>query len=102
MVSVHRVPQMQGVGYADVLLYFKCPTIKQMRYPVNAYESLAKEWLYERKVRCERQTLRVADCRRGFLTGIGTGALCVASSGRLFAASVDNKEPAAVLESRQS
>jgi xanthine dehydrogenase YagT iron-sulfur-binding subunit len=37
--------------------------------------------------------------RRGFLTGMGTGALCVASSGRLFAASGDNKEPAAVLES---
>jgi len=37
--------------------------------------------------------------RRGFLTGMGAGALCVASSGRLFAASGDNKEPAAVLES---
>ena len=28
---------MQGVGCADVLLYFKCPTTKQMRCPVNAY-----------------------------------------------------------------
>ena len=28
---------MQGVGRADVLLYFKCPTTKQMRCPVNAY-----------------------------------------------------------------
>ncbi|MEN8806303.1 MAG: hypothetical protein ABF291_02420, partial [Desulfobacterales bacterium] len=26
-----------GVGRADVLLYFKCPTTKQMRCPVNAY-----------------------------------------------------------------
>ncbi|MGW8186953.1 MAG: hypothetical protein ACWGNK_06795, partial [Desulfobacterales bacterium] len=24
IVSVYVVPQMQGVGYADVLLYFKC------------------------------------------------------------------------------
>jgi len=38
MVSVYRVPQMQGVGCADVLLYFKCPTTMQMRCPVNAYE----------------------------------------------------------------
>jgi hypothetical protein len=38
MVSVYRVPQMQGVGCADVLLYFKCPTTMQMRYPVNAYQ----------------------------------------------------------------
>ena len=37
IVSVYRVPQMQGVGHADVLLYFKCPTTKQMRCPVNAY-----------------------------------------------------------------
>jgi hypothetical protein len=36
--SVYRVPQMQGVGRADVLLYFKCPTTKQMRCPVNAYD----------------------------------------------------------------
>ena len=28
---------MQGVGCADVLLYFKCPTTKQMRCPVNTY-----------------------------------------------------------------
>ena len=28
---------MQGVGRADVLLYFKCSTTKQMRCPVNAY-----------------------------------------------------------------
>jgi hypothetical protein len=28
---------MQGVGRADDLLYFKCPTTKQMRCPVNAY-----------------------------------------------------------------
>ena len=32
------VRQMHGVGCADVLLYFKCPTTKQMRCPVNAYE----------------------------------------------------------------
>jgi hypothetical protein len=32
-----RVPQMQGVGRADGLLYFKCPATKQMRCPVNAY-----------------------------------------------------------------
>jgi hypothetical protein len=31
------VPQMQGVGRADVLLYFKCPTTQQMRCAVNAY-----------------------------------------------------------------
>ena len=37
IVSVYRVPQMQGVGCADVLLYFKRPTTKQMRCPVNAY-----------------------------------------------------------------
>jgi len=36
-VSVCSVPQVQGVGRADVLLYFKCPTTKQMRCPVNAY-----------------------------------------------------------------
>ena len=28
---------MQGVGRADVLLYFKGPTTRQMRCPVNAY-----------------------------------------------------------------
>ena len=28
---------MQGVACADVHLYFKCPTTKQMRCPVNAY-----------------------------------------------------------------
>ena len=33
---------MQGVGRADVLLYFKCPTTKQMRCPVNAYVHLLK------------------------------------------------------------
>ena len=38
IVSVHRVPHMQGVGCADDLLYFKCPTTKQMRCPVNAYQ----------------------------------------------------------------
>jgi hypothetical protein len=38
LVSVYRVPQMQGVGRADVLLYFNCPTTKQMRCPVNAYD----------------------------------------------------------------
>jgi len=37
IVSVYRVPQMRGVGRADVLLHFKCPTTKQMRCPVNAY-----------------------------------------------------------------
>ena len=37
VVSIYRVTQMQGVGRADVLLYFKCPTTKQMRCPVNAY-----------------------------------------------------------------
>ena len=37
IVGVYRLPQMQGVGRADVLLYFKCPTTKQMRCPVNAY-----------------------------------------------------------------
>jgi hypothetical protein len=31
------VPQMQGVGRADDLLYFKRPATKQMRCPVNAY-----------------------------------------------------------------
>jgi hypothetical protein len=36
--TVYRVPQMQGVGCADVLLYFTCPTTKQMRCPVNAYD----------------------------------------------------------------
>jgi len=39
IVSVYRVAQMQGVGSADVLLYFKCPTTKQMRCPENAYAS---------------------------------------------------------------
>ena len=38
IVSVYRVPQMQGVGHADVHLYFKCPTTKQMRCPVNTYQ----------------------------------------------------------------
>jgi hypothetical protein len=28
---------MQGVGHAEDLLYFKCPTKKQMRCPENAY-----------------------------------------------------------------
>ena len=37
IVSVYRVLQMQGVGCADVLLYFKSPTTKQMLCPVNAY-----------------------------------------------------------------
>jgi hypothetical protein len=39
IVSVYRVLQMQGVGRADVLLYFKCPTTKQMLCPVNAYKN---------------------------------------------------------------
>ena len=33
---------MQGVGRADVLLYFKCPTTKQIRCPVNAYVSFCR------------------------------------------------------------
>ena len=37
IVGVYRVLQMQGVGCADVLLYFKSPTTKQMLCPVNAY-----------------------------------------------------------------
>ena len=28
---------MQGVGRADILLYFKRPTTQQIRCPVNAY-----------------------------------------------------------------
>ena len=36
-VSVYRVLQMRGDGYADVLHVFR-PTTKQMRCPVNAYE----------------------------------------------------------------
>jgi hypothetical protein len=36
---------MQGVGCADVLVYFKCPTAKQMRCPVNAYESIIDDQL---------------------------------------------------------
>jgi hypothetical protein len=32
---------MQGVGCTDVLLYFKCPTTKQMRCPVNVYKAYA-------------------------------------------------------------
>ena len=31
IVSAYRVPQMLGVGRADDLSYFKCPTTKQMR-----------------------------------------------------------------------
>ena len=38
IVSGYKVPQVQGVGRADVLLYFKCPATKQMRCPVNAYK----------------------------------------------------------------
>jgi hypothetical protein len=30
---------MQGVGRADDLSYFKCPTAKQMRRPLNASEA---------------------------------------------------------------
>ena len=30
-VSVHRVPQLQGVGRAGVLVYVKCPTTQPMR-----------------------------------------------------------------------
>jgi hypothetical protein len=38
---------MQGVGRADVLLYFKRPTTKQMRCPVNAYRKrISKEVAY--------------------------------------------------------
>jgi len=33
---------MQGVGRADVLLYFKRPTTQQMRCPVNAYPASLK------------------------------------------------------------
>ena len=28
---------MRGIRRADVLLYFKCPTTKEIRCPVNAY-----------------------------------------------------------------
>jgi hypothetical protein len=37
IVGVYSVVMLQGVWRADVLLYFKCPTTKQMRCPVNAY-----------------------------------------------------------------
>jgi len=40
IVSVYKVPQMRGTGRADVLLFFKCPTTKQMWCPVTAYEFL--------------------------------------------------------------
>ena len=39
VVRFYRVSQMEGVGRADLLLYFKCPTAKQMRCPVNAYKN---------------------------------------------------------------
>ncbi len=42
IVSVYRVPQMQGVGRAGVLLYVKCPTTPQMRCAVNAYKQAVK------------------------------------------------------------
>ena len=38
MMSVYRVPQMQGVGPADDLLEFKRPATKPRRCHVNAYE----------------------------------------------------------------
>ena len=41
-VSAYRVQQMQSVGHADDLLYFKCPTKKQMRCPANTYGSCMK------------------------------------------------------------
>ncbi|MEN8690781.1 MAG: hypothetical protein AB1Z20_11815, partial [Desulfobacterales bacterium] len=34
---------MQGVGRADVLLYFKCPTTMQMLCPVNAYDGFVEK-----------------------------------------------------------
>ena len=54
MLTVHRVAKSDalqtnckrlqgaadaGVGRADDLLYFKCPTTKQVRCPVNAYDT---------------------------------------------------------------
>jgi xanthine dehydrogenase YagT iron-sulfur-binding subunit len=36
--------------------------------------------------------------RRGFLSGVGTGAVCIAASGRLFAATGYRRESAAVME----
>jgi hypothetical protein len=39
IISVYRFQQMQGGGRADDLLYFKCPTTKQMRCLVRAYKS---------------------------------------------------------------
>jgi len=44
IVSVYRVPQMQGVGCADVLLYFKCSTTQQMPCSVNAYQTTVTYW----------------------------------------------------------
>jgi hypothetical protein len=41
---------MQGVGCADDLLYFKCPTTKQMPCPVNANESIIDEQLWRATV----------------------------------------------------
>jgi hypothetical protein len=38
---------MQGVGYADVLLYFECPTTKQMGCPVNAYDCAGFGFVYK-------------------------------------------------------
>ena len=38
---------MQDVGCADDLLYFKCPTTKQMPCPVNAYESIIDDQLLQ-------------------------------------------------------
>ena len=40
IISVYRVPQMQGVECTDDLLYFKCLITKQMRCPMNPYGDL--------------------------------------------------------------
>ena len=42
---------MQGVGRADVLLYFKCPTTRQMRCPVNAYAVSAHGHVIRRRIK---------------------------------------------------
>ena len=64
IVSVYRVPQMQGVGRADVLLYFKCPTTKQMRCPVNAYRNFTpasgQTGRGQSQLRCDRSGIDYA------------------------------------------
>jgi hypothetical protein len=63
---------MQGGGCADDLLYFKCPTTKQMRFLVNAYESFWNCRNQYNKKRCDSESEVKYFCLSSEVNEMGT------------------------------